>query len=253
MNLVSRLSAPTQRFQNRKIRAAFTLIELLVVVAIIAILAAILFPVFARARENARRASCISNLKQIGLGTMQYVQDYDDVYPAYYQPNPDRKWPQVLDPYIKSTQIFTCPSRSEFPYTGTYATAGNIGYGMNIWMDSASLGFLIPMSVIQRPAETIWIAEINGASATDVVNGDGAYLCFPSWYGGVRSRNSDYYGMDTETRSRLSKRHFDGTVVAWADGHAKWMRRDVLEADTGTTSTTDDGAAQRGSKYWWGR
>ncbi len=150
MNLVSRLSAPTQRFQNRKIRAAFTLIELLVVIAIIAILAAILFPVFARARENARRASCISNLKQIGLGTMQYVQDYDDVYPAYYQPNPDRKWPQVLDPYIKSTQIFTCPSRSEFPYTGTYATAGNIGYGMNIWMDSASLGFLIPMSVPAR-------------------------------------------------------------------------------------------------------
>lgn len=233
-------------------RNAFTLIELLVVIAIIAILAAILFPVFARARENARRASCISNVKQIGLGTMQYVQDYDDVYPPHFVYGPDgnpyKRWPQLLDPYIKSTQVFICPSRSDFPFTGTYDTAGHIGYGMSIWMDSSSLGAPLSMAVIQRPAETVWVAEINGVSATDVANGDGAYQCFPSFYGGINNRPSDYYGMDTETRARLAKRHFDGTVVGWADGHAKWMKREVLEADTGT-------AARGGidSKYWWGR
>ena len=91
---------------NRK--TGFTLIELLVVIAIIAILAAILFPVFARARENARRSSCMSNMKQIGLGVMQYLQDYDE----RYMPEHD-EWVDAVQPYIKSTQIFRCPSLAE--------------------------------------------------------------------------------------------------------------------------------------------
>src|SRR5690606_36200012 len=107
----------------------FTLIELLVVIAIIAILAAILFPVFARARENARRTSCLSNVKQIGLGVMQYVQDYDEMYPRAVQKNEqdsglsnvsisdvsfsgDRAWLwyAMIYPYTKSSQVFRCPS-----------------------------------------------------------------------------------------------------------------------------------------------
>jgi prepilin-type N-terminal cleavage/methylation domain-containing protein/prepilin-type processing-associated H-X9-DG protein len=91
----------------------FTLIELLVVIAIIVILAAILFPVFARARENARRASCQSNLKQIGLGFMQYTQDYDEQMPlqnAWSGTNPSPH--QAVQPYIKSAQIFDCPSNT---------------------------------------------------------------------------------------------------------------------------------------------
>src|SRR5471030_3311170 len=94
----------------------FTLIELLVVIAIIAILAAILFPVFARARENARRASCMSNLKQIGLATMQYTQDYDERFPNEgcsfpIQPPYDASYgsDERLLPYIKSYQVFVCP------------------------------------------------------------------------------------------------------------------------------------------------
>ena len=90
---------------------AFTLIELLVVIAIIAILAAILFPVFARARENARRSSCQSNLKQIGLGILQYTQDYDEKMPfACWDDAGQYPWQFVVQPYIKSYQVFTCPS-----------------------------------------------------------------------------------------------------------------------------------------------
>src|SRR5690606_2691782 len=104
-----------------KSRKAFTLIELLVVIAIISILAAILFPVFARARESARRASCLSNLKQIGIATMMYVQDYDEKYPNGQNQSVTSGpggawgttywyWPQILYPYTKSWQVYFCPS-----------------------------------------------------------------------------------------------------------------------------------------------
>lgn len=97
-------------------RQGFTLIELLVVIAIIAILAAILFPVFGRARENARRTSCSSNLKQIGLGWMQYAQDYDERGPgqgeAFLATGQRTAFDLALQPYLKSMQIFECPSDS---------------------------------------------------------------------------------------------------------------------------------------------
>ena len=91
-------------------KSAFTLIELLVVIAIIAILAAILFPVFARARENARRSSCTSNLKQIGLGIMQYTQDYDEKLPFACVDDGGFPFHFTVQPYLKSYQVFDCPS-----------------------------------------------------------------------------------------------------------------------------------------------
>src|SRR5687767_8686968 len=92
----------------------FTLIELLVVIAIIAILAAILFPVFARARENARRSSCSSNIRQLGLALKQYIQDYDERYPEAQTivNGTDIGWAQNLQPYAKNLQLFQCPTEA---------------------------------------------------------------------------------------------------------------------------------------------
>src|SRR6476661_7679135 len=93
-------------------RKAFTLIELLVVIAIIAILAAILFPVFARAREKARQTQCTSNLKQLGLSILQYTQDYDEVFPyGVSGPGANRVygWAGPIYNYVKSTDVYRCP------------------------------------------------------------------------------------------------------------------------------------------------
>src|SRR5688500_9055328 len=144
----------------RLTRKGFTLIELLVVIAIIAILAAILFPVFGRARENARRASCQSNLKQIALGMHQYTQDYDEKFPLVFYmrnmaalpagdaaqlPNPMTydsivtggnfvtSWADEIQPYVKSQQMFACPSdtRARRNANASLGRFGSISYGMN--------------------------------------------------------------------------------------------------------------------------
>ncbi len=109
-------------------RRAFTLIELLVVIAIIAILAAILFPVFAKAREKARMSSCQSNLKQIGVAITQYTQDYDERYPSSRLNGNTTHWGYGVQPYLKSIQVFACPSNpgnnTEMGYAG-YTPAGS--------------------------------------------------------------------------------------------------------------------------------
>jgi len=129
----------TRTLSRKHSEQGFTLIELLVVIAILAILAAILFPVFARARENARRSSCQSNLKQLGLGFVQYVQDYDERTPLIYAgTNPVTvasvgtattaigaaseywKWMDCIYPYVKSAQVYTCPSDSRAVSYRTY-------------------------------------------------------------------------------------------------------------------------------------
>jgi len=188
-------------------RRGFTLIELLVVIAIIAILAAILFPVFARARENARRASCQSNLKQIGLGFAQYVQDYDGTFPmqAYDAASgatdgSTGSWPYLLQPYIKSSQVFRCPSDSR-----------NIG------------GSYISNNYFQRLNE----AALQSASTTLLVT-EGDLNSASSNYDPMNAShglNADYSIYNQYYRINLAShklpRHLGTAVSLWADGHVK--------------------------------
>lgn len=221
-------------------RRGFTLIELLVVIAIIAILAAILFPAFARARENARRTSCMSNLKQMGLGAMQYVQDYDEKFYWTYSPNaatapPDGVywfgdatnwvWPQLLHPYTKSIQIVVCPSRAtntSTPYWGHYGTNGLLtargAYG----------------------GTPISLAQINSSSTTYLMMDSGPYVIDPYyalgpvgefWYvpgsgeGGVTCPAMTPASLTADCQSG---RHFGGVNVAFADGHVKWLKASTV-------------------------
>ena len=131
------------RFSARQANSAFTLIELLVVIAIIAILAAILFPVFARARENARRSSCQSNLKQVGLGILQYVQDYDEKFPpaAVYPGTENNGYQELVQPYVKSTQLFVCPSNTrQVVVNGTAAPDAILNHYVANGGDSVNAG-----------------------------------------------------------------------------------------------------------------
>ncbi len=223
-------------------RRGFTLIELLVVIAIIAILAAILFPVFARARENARKANCSSNLKQIGLGMLGYIQDYDELYmPHQMGSSPTVQWQQLVAPYIKNTGIINCPSRSDITWNG--GADNNIAYGYNNWMSSyPGLWAVVPtMATIQTPAETIMVAETGGPSTASA----GYFQSFAPYYSFVwRPDDTTYGGNVPNAPARLTSRHSDGLNILWCDGHVKWMKTTAVEADRGNSTA---------SKYWWGR
>ena len=174
---IRRLTA-SQSVSSRSSAKAFTLIELLVVIAIIAILAAILFPVFGRARENARRSSCQSNLKQIGLGLIQYTQDYDEKYVMNASVTPNISWPNLLQPYMKSRQVFVCPS--DTAPTDLAAWGGGLSsYALNVtYGGNAALGRIFnqdgggPVSIasVEDTVNTVFCADgtaPNGVSQLD--------------------------------------------------------------------------------------
>ncbi len=229
-------------------RRGFTLIELLVVIAIIAILAAILFPVFARAREKARQASCQSNLKQIGLAFLMYIQDYDEKIPCCIT----QCWGGFDDlskisvvtriyPYVKNAALFDCPSR-RFRWCGSNGSiphhripqdiaAGRIpsdlslGYGFNEhmllgWVDQNSHTTRArSLAEYLRPAETVVCGDATGylnwrrlACSDDrmvcQIPGNSPGDCVSGW----GNMNDDY------------TRHNGGANVCFLDGHVKWVR-----------------------------
>jgi prepilin-type N-terminal cleavage/methylation domain-containing protein/prepilin-type processing-associated H-X9-DG protein len=179
---------------RRYIAKGFTLIELLVVIAIIAILAAILFPVFAQAREKARQIACLSNTKQLALGVQMYAQDYDECLPvAGYNAQCRGRWQHQIYPYVKNAQLFTCPNFANNPwspnlsnYTGPadsacpgvtiqVAQSDRGGYGWNYALQGDSGGQLgmplhrasgYSMARIQKPADTIIISETGLGTGT---------------------------------------------------------------------------------------
>jgi prepilin-type processing-associated H-X9-DG protein len=213
-------------------------------VPIIAILAAILFPVFAQTREKARSIQCLSNMNQIGKGVMMYVQDYDDAYPAMWTdcaPAFRHLYftAQIL-PYIKNAGVFRCPSDANpisacYPafgvsglpneggrsYSGTTSVLGaTTSSPQQIWGGpSPRVG--IPMAEVEEPAETIMIAEKMSGS------GD-SNLCWPNnickWRG-IRA-NPSVDGGCADRRTRIGPRHHGGSNFIFADGHAKWYTLD---------------------------
>ncbi len=215
-----------------KRRVGFTLIELLVVIAIISILAAILFPVFGRARENARRSACASNFRQIGLGAMQYAQDYDETMPLFsyngfagYNGADGARWADMIYPYLKNTQIFDCPS-------GTKNVKTFAG-GQFLDITTYSYGFVTPSSSQPVGVAGRMLAAIEDTSTTLMIIEDG--------------RQDEGAGAETQGRLIPSVGESIGSLggrlngfrhtgcdetdfgsyafnAAYADGHVKWVR-----------------------------
>jgi len=230
-------------------KVGFTLIELLVVIAIIALLAAILFPVFARARENARRTSCQNNEKQLTLGMMQYIQDYDATYPGFvgYSANnnngnqPNGLWGNQIFPYVKNLQVYKCPSSGSMsvPINGRPLSQYRADYLMNAMLGagvqkgqyklgtSQGLNYGVLESELSQPATTVLFFE--GISVYDEFNGTvapdgnlylGSYMTYQNGNATAGpGMNGIYAGDDIALFSPI---HLSGMNMSFADGHVKW-------------------------------
>jgi len=204
-------------------RRGFTLIELLVVIAIIAILAAILFPVFAKAREKARQSSCLSNTKQISLAAVQYTSDYDGTYMrAWYYSNGTGAgyvWADAIVPYIRNDQLFDCPSSSTRPNKVTSAYTGgpvwngpNMDYAANLAYWGGRAGSA--SGPVANPPFYGADADVRSAAETITILDYRASFESAGQY--------DIAGALSSFDDRI-QRHNDGMNLGFYDGHSKWM------------------------------
>jgi prepilin-type N-terminal cleavage/methylation domain-containing protein/prepilin-type processing-associated H-X9-DG protein len=223
--------------QSHSRRRAFTLIELLVVIAIIAILAAILFPVFAQAREAARKTQCLANLKQMGSAIQMYTQDYDERLPQGSRSINGQawRWMHQTHPYVKNAGIYKCPSSSIAPWDpNAYGNAGTYGYNA-LFLNNLSL------ASVGKPAETLAILDTPGGPSNsnrfrarpDVSTGANA------WTGADWNVGSNPPAPWALTESRVAYLHQGQANALFVDGHAKTTKRGEIDR----TATTEDGVA----------
>jgi len=219
----------------RTVRRGFTLIELLVVIAIIAILAAILFPVFAKAREKARQTACLSNLKQLGLSIIMYAADYDETYPVEFSvtldpaTQPPFTWPNRLMPYIKNTQLFKCPSDSRAPAVD-FAGCRPI---LESYAWNAFFGRETDCDDPDYPATTLGLAEVAAPAQCAMLWDDSAdwfAAGYDAWYNTIDNPDCAK-SFDGEV---LQGRHNGGDNLMFADGHAKWYKLRATSSDVVT-------------------
>jgi prepilin-type N-terminal cleavage/methylation domain-containing protein len=247
----------------------FTLIELLVVIAIIAILAAILFPVFAKAREKARQITCASNEKQLGLGFLQYVQDYDETFPDG-QYGDGVGWAGQIYPYVKSRQVYTCPDDptpvvqngepgqpSQTDYADSYGFNRNLAGGL--WNGNSATNVLAQLNA---PSKTVMLFEITGYTAPVDDNGGSIDQysmvgCLPDAGGdggadnGTNTVNAHYAtgyignptrttGSDNATYGTgAPPRHTAGSEFLCADGHVIYAIGTHVSGGPNATNATD--------------
>jgi prepilin-type N-terminal cleavage/methylation domain-containing protein/prepilin-type processing-associated H-X9-DG protein len=209
-------------------RAGFTLIELLVVIAIIAILASILFPVFGRARENARKSSCMSNLKQIGLGVMQYSQDFDERFPYATHNSPPltingvspATYDLTIQPYTKSFQVFSCPSDSKTPEV-------TLGDGTKVRRSYSMAAYISATAVAQVPAPslTVFLNERTGIDSSGNKISATTYDYFIYTTGTTEMSAENGFNLnDGATPTGMAGRHLAFNNILYADGHVKAVR-----------------------------
>ncbi len=231
---------------SRSSRVGFTLIELLVVIAIIAILAAILFPVFSQVREKARATSCLSNTKQLGLALTQYYQDWDErlVLNGIALGYQYGQWADFLQPYIKNDQLLICPSsqrNSSRPYNRWITGQGRqCAYTVNnVYWNNANLGRLFeqggglgPTSIaqVEDPVGTVFCTDGGDAETTGSSNGTQC-VDLSARPIEVRTDKSQVplgYPAILSNQGDLIARHIEGMNVIFLDGHAKWLKVDEI-------------------------
>ena len=245
--------------QSNKYSAnAFTLIELLVVIAVISILAALLFPVFAKVREKARQTTCLSNMKQLGMALLQYAQDNDEsLIPGCYEG--PQAWGGRIYPYIKSQAIYTCPDDS----TASIGSAHAVSFGMNQDLVTGSnFSPAITLAALNAPSSTVMLFEVS-ATPVDVTNAlestidlhlggppsgfisacsDGYKQIHSRWGGPVATSTPPDVLLATGTPlgGRIGyggvARHTEGADWLATDGHVKWLR--PAQVSTGPTAST---------------
>ena len=242
-----------KRSKCRLAKRGFTLIELLVVIAIIALLAAILFPAFARARESARRTACMNNEKQIALGILQYFQDYDEFGPcgldagdSAHPWNNGQGWAGQAYPYVKATGLFMDPDDPNPQLSSSGTVPVDYGYNENLENGIANLGVASPLSAMTQPAKTIMLTEgwSPGYKQTYyITTGESVGYTSPTCNGfyfanGWRANNSGTAyctagllgdkgylcgGSQELANAPTTGLHFGGSNFVFFDGHVKWL------------------------------